>query len=147
MQEIFLTMPAIGESVLEASIIKWLKNEGEKIQMHEGIVAIATDKVDTEVPSSHEGILKKQLVTVGETVHVGDKLAILYIQSNSQTVSTSQHNQSILPPSSNIPKTDYINNNLEFTAHSHHTSNSHHLSLDIDNMPKRVDKLINKNRT
>ena len=56
-----LIMPKMGESVAEATILKWLKKEGDRIEADEPILEIATDKVDTEVPSPAAGILSKCL--------------------------------------------------------------------------------------
>lgn len=70
-------MPKMGESIAEATIIRWLKNEGEKIEKDEPIVEIATDKVDSEIPSTESGILSKQLFKEGDVVKVGEPVAII----------------------------------------------------------------------
>lgn len=70
-----LLMPKMGESVAEATIIKWLKNEGDKIAIDEPVLEIATDKVDSEVPSPFEGILIKRNFAEGEVVQVGAIIA------------------------------------------------------------------------
>ena len=57
MAKVELIMPKMGESVAEATVIKWLKNVGETIEMDESVLEIATDKVDSEVPSAVEGVL------------------------------------------------------------------------------------------
>jgi len=67
----------MGESVAEATIIKWLKNEGDKIAMDEPVMEIATDKVDSEIPSTTEGILIKRLYKEGDVVQVGKAVAII----------------------------------------------------------------------
>lgn len=59
MAEFQLVMPKMGESIAEATIIRWLKNEGDKIEIDEAILEIATDKVDSEVPTPKGGILSK----------------------------------------------------------------------------------------
>ena len=61
MAEIELLMPKMGESVAEATITKWLKGEGESVEAEEAVLEIATDKVDSEIPSPEEGIIKKVL--------------------------------------------------------------------------------------
>ena len=61
MAQFELIMPKMGESIAEATITKWLKNEGDTIKLDEAIVEIATDKVDSEVPSTGEGVLIKKL--------------------------------------------------------------------------------------
>src|SRR5919106_142256 len=70
-----VTMPQLGETVVEGTILKWLKQEGEQIQRDEPLFEISTDKVDTEVPSPVGGTIAKILVPEGETVSVGTELA------------------------------------------------------------------------
>ncbi len=77
-----LTLPRMGESVEEATIINWLKDEGDLIQVDDLVVEIATDKVDSEVPSDVEGVLLKKLCLVNEVVKVGEPLAIIEINSD-----------------------------------------------------------------
>jgi 2-oxoglutarate dehydrogenase E2 component (dihydrolipoamide succinyltransferase) len=72
-----LIMPKMGESVAEATIIKWVKNEGDKIKIDETVLEIATDKVDSEIPSSFEGVLVKKLFKEGDVVQVGTAIAII----------------------------------------------------------------------
>ncbi len=67
-------LPKMGESIAEATIIRWLKEEGETVELDEPIVEIATDKVDSEVPSPFEGTLVKQLHGEGDVVEVGAPL-------------------------------------------------------------------------
>jgi 2-oxoglutarate dehydrogenase E2 component (dihydrolipoamide succinyltransferase) len=70
-----VTMPQLGETVVEGTILKWLKSEGESIDRDEPLFEISTDKVDTEVPSPVAGTVTKILVPEGETVSVGTNLA------------------------------------------------------------------------
>ncbi len=70
-------MPKMGESIMEATILKWLKKPGDKIEQDESVLEVATDKVDTEVPSTHAGVLKEILAKEGEVVKVGSAIAIL----------------------------------------------------------------------
>jgi 2-oxoglutarate dehydrogenase E2 component (dihydrolipoamide succinyltransferase) len=77
MAEIEVLLPKMGESVAEATITSWLKNEGDKIELDEPIVEIATDKVDSEVPSPNEGVLVKRLCNEGDVVAVGSVIAII----------------------------------------------------------------------
>jgi 2-oxoglutarate dehydrogenase E2 component (dihydrolipoamide succinyltransferase) len=77
MAEIELMMPKMGESVAEATIIKWLKEEGDQIDAEESVLEIATDKVDSEIPSTTEGVLKKKLFNEGDVVQVGQAIAII----------------------------------------------------------------------
>ncbi|HXC03382.1 MAG TPA: biotin/lipoyl-containing protein, partial [Bacteroidia bacterium] len=77
MSQVELIMPKMGESVAEATITKWLKKEGDKIAMDEAVLEIATDKVDSEIPSPHEGILTKILYQEGDVVQVGKAVALI----------------------------------------------------------------------
>ena len=72
-----IVMPKMGESIAEATIIRWLKNEGDRVEKDEPIVEIATDKVDSEIPSTEAGILVKQLYKDGDVVKVGDPVAMI----------------------------------------------------------------------
>ena len=77
-----LKLPKMGESVAEATITSWLKEVGDTIELDEAIVEIATDKVDSEVPSEVEGILVEKLYDVDAVVKVGETLAIIEISGN-----------------------------------------------------------------
>ncbi|MEA2497643.1 MAG: hypothetical protein QOH26_48 [Actinomycetota bacterium] len=70
-------MPQLGETVVEGTITKWLKQEGDTVEEDELLVEISTDKVDSEVPSSAAGTLQKILVQEGDTVSVGTALAVI----------------------------------------------------------------------
>jgi len=72
-----LIMPKMGESVAEATIIKWSKNEGDSIRVDETVLEIATDKVDSEIPSPFEGKLLKRLFKEGDVVQVGTVIAVI----------------------------------------------------------------------
>jgi len=72
-----LLMPKMGESVMEGTILNWLKKVGDKVEQDESILEVATDKVDTEIPSTHAGILKEILVKEGDVVQVGKPIAII----------------------------------------------------------------------
>ena len=66
-----IVVPALGESVTEATVSKWLKSVGEKVDSDEPIVELETDKVNVEVPSPSDGILENISVKEGDTVEVG----------------------------------------------------------------------------
>ena len=72
-----ILVPILGESITEATVSKWLKNEGESIQVDEPIVELETDKVNLEVPSPISGILSKINVKNGETVAVGAVIGLI----------------------------------------------------------------------
>lgn len=76
-----LLLPKMGESVAEATIIKWLKNPGDYIEADEAVLEIATDKVDSEVPSPVAGKLTEQLFRVDDVVQVGSPIALIQVES------------------------------------------------------------------
>ncbi len=77
MATVEMVMPKMGESIIEGTILSWLKEEGDTIEQDEAVLEVATDKVDTEVPSSHAGVLKKILVNEGDVVAVGAPIAVI----------------------------------------------------------------------
>lgn len=80
-----LLLPKMGESVAEATIIRWLKSPGDHIEADEAIMEIATDKVDSEVPSPVAGKLAEQLCNENDVVQVGSVIAVIETETTSQT--------------------------------------------------------------
>ncbi len=70
-----MVMPKMGESIMEGTVLSWLKEEGDTIEADESVLEVATDKVDTEVPATHGGVLKEILVKEGDVVPVGAPIA------------------------------------------------------------------------
>jgi 2-oxoglutarate dehydrogenase E2 component (dihydrolipoamide succinyltransferase) len=87
MAQFDLIMPKMGESVAEATIIKWLKQPGDSVELDEPVLEIATDKVDSEIPSPVAGILEKILFQEGETILVNAVIA--HINTSADAVSAS----------------------------------------------------------
>jgi 2-oxoglutarate dehydrogenase E2 component (dihydrolipoamide succinyltransferase) len=83
-----LILPAMGEGVMEATVINWLKNVGDTIQEDESVVEIATDKVDSDVPSPVGGKLKEILVNVDGIAKIGEAIAILEIEGEAPAEET-----------------------------------------------------------
>ena len=77
MGKIEMIMPKMGESIMEGTILKWLKKEGDSISEDESVLEVATDKVDTEIPCTSSGVLSKILVNEGDVVKVGKVIAII----------------------------------------------------------------------
>ena len=75
MATVDLVMPKMGESIMEATILKWHKQPGDHVKMDETVLEIATDKVDTEVPSTAEGVIEQILYNVNDVVPVGSVIA------------------------------------------------------------------------
>ena len=105
MAQVELIMPKMGESITEATVLSWLKKPGDKIEQEESVLEVATDKVDTEIPSTHAGILKEKLVQKGEIVLVGKPIAILTVEAEESAT-----NETALPPerlpAADVPSVD-----------------------------------------
>ncbi|MBX2914956.1 MAG: 2-oxo acid dehydrogenase subunit E2 [Cyclobacteriaceae bacterium] len=84
MAQVQLIMPKMGESIMEATILSWLKKPGDKIEQDESVLEVATDKVDTEVPSTHAGVLKEILAEKGAVVQVGKPIAVIEIEAEAE---------------------------------------------------------------
>jgi 2-oxoglutarate dehydrogenase E2 component (dihydrolipoamide succinyltransferase) len=72
-----VTMPQLGESVTEGTVTRWLKQEGDRVEVDEPLLEVSTDKVDTEIPSPAAGVLSKIVVAEDETAQVGSELAVI----------------------------------------------------------------------
>lgn len=93
-----VTMPALGESVTEGTVTRWLKVEGDHVAVDEALLEVSTDKVDTEIPSPVAGILSKIVVGIDQTVPVGAELAI--IADSAET--------SFVPPAAVVPVAEVV---------------------------------------
>lgn len=87
MASVELIMPKMGESIMEATILTWLKKPGDTIEQDESVLEVATDKVDTEVPSTHAGVLKEILAKEGEVIKVGKPIAIITTDAGAENSS------------------------------------------------------------
>ncbi|BCB78967.1 hypothetical protein Pflav_053770 [Phytohabitans flavus] len=70
-------MPRLGESVTEGTVTRWLKHEGDRVEVDEPLLEVSTDKVDTEIPSPAAGVLTRIVVQEDETAEVGAELAVI----------------------------------------------------------------------
>ena len=80
-----ILLPKMGESVAEATIIRWVVEEGQSVAADEPIIEIATDKVDSEVPAPEDGVLVKHLVAEGDVVQVGQPIAVFSMNGEETT--------------------------------------------------------------
>jgi len=80
-----IIMPKLGESIIEATITKWLKKEGDSVLEDDSLVEIATDKVDSEIPSPVEGRIVKTLFAEGDVVPVGKVIAIIEMDGEAES--------------------------------------------------------------
>jgi 2-oxoglutarate dehydrogenase E2 component (dihydrolipoamide succinyltransferase) len=107
MASVEMLMPKMGESIIEGTILTWLKKEGDSIEADESVLEVATDKVDTEVPATHGGILKKILAKEGDVVAVGTAIAIIEINAEASNDA---------PAAPATPKADLVQAAPAFTA-------------------------------
>ncbi len=77
MAQVELIMPKMGESIIEATILKWVKQVGDKVEVDETILEIATDKVDSEVPSPVDGVIQEIMFAENETIAIGKVIAVI----------------------------------------------------------------------
>ena len=96
-----ILVPVLGESVTEATVAKWLKNEGDKVNTDEAIVELETDKVNVEVPAPSSGVIEKISVKEGQTVNVGALLGTI-AQSKSNELSANVEEKKYSPPSQKL---------------------------------------------
>ena len=85
-----LKLPKMGESVAEATLTNWLKEVGDTIEADEAVLEIATDKVDSEVPSEVDGVLKEKLFDVDDVIQVGQTIAIIEIEGEASASDTAE---------------------------------------------------------
>ena len=81
-----LVMPKLGESIMEATILKWHKKPGDAIKQDETVLDIATDKVDSEVPSTAEGIIEETFFNVNDVVPIGTVIARIRSNADRKSV-------------------------------------------------------------
>ena len=93
MAKVELIMPKMGESIIEATILKWVKQVGDTVDIDETILEIATDKVDSEVPSPVAGVVTEILFPEDETVEVGKAIAIISTEGEAPSSSNSESKQ------------------------------------------------------
>ncbi|MBA4055267.1 MAG: 2-oxoglutarate dehydrogenase, partial [Marivirga sp.] len=129
-----LIMPKMGESIVEATILSWLKKPGEKIELEESILEVATDKVDTEIPSSHAGVLKEILAKDGELVKVGATIAIIEAEVEETKAAPLETQTS--------PKTSDIHSIAETPVNPNHTNGLQHASIDFKTSTKFYSPLV-----
>src|SRR5215471_8825803 len=104
MATVDLVMPKMGESIMEATILKWLKQPGDPVKMDETVLEIATDKVDSEVPSTTAGIMEEVLYKVNDVVPVGTVIAKIRTSADAGRAATvhtappSQHHEHAYTP-------------------------------------------------
>jgi 2-oxoglutarate dehydrogenase E2 component (dihydrolipoamide succinyltransferase) len=104
MAQFELVMPQMGEGLIEATVTKWLKQEGDKVGEDEAIVEVATDKVDTEIASPVEGTLSKKLFAEGDIVPIGKIIAIIDTGGEKPSPKVSVNPASVESPAAPVMK-------------------------------------------
>ena len=105
MARVELIMPKMGESVSEATIISWSKNIGDMVELDETIIEIATDKVDSEVPSTHEGKLIEMLFANDDVVQVGEPFAIIEVKGGEINTTTESEESNVVVTAKAVEET------------------------------------------
>ena len=138
MSNIEIQLPAMGEGIIEATITRWLVSPGDEVSEDQSIVEIATDKVDSEIPSPTSGKIKELLFAEGDTPQVGQVIAVIETEAKdeqtSETKSTSQ-----IPPKeeepSKEPKIKKINEHEE--GNTNEAKSTLHLSPLVRSITKK----------
>lgn len=154
MAKVEILMPAMGESVEEASIIKWLKDVGDTVTAEEPIVEIATDKVDSDIPSTVDGVLIEQRASEGDAITVGQVVAVVQTEGQDTPEPTNltpskedtpaitpQEDFSQYAPPHDLDTKDYLPEHLisikpELEAHSQTKLTNQHLSPLVKSIAK-----------
>ena len=109
--EFELKMPRLGESITEAAIINWFKNVGDTIEEDEMILEVATDKVDSEVPSTVSGVIKELLFEPNDIIKIGATIAIIEVTESSNSDNKKNLNKDIKErKENNLPKKSLLKN-------------------------------------
>ena len=98
-----LVLPKLGESIMEATILKWHKKVGDIIQLDETLLDIATDKVDSEIPSTAEGTITEILFEVNSVVPIGTVIAKIDSKKAVETTKVTNPTITTIPASSTVP--------------------------------------------
>lgn len=84
MAKIEILMPNMGESIFECTVLKWLVKEGDRVETDDMIIEVATDKIDTEIGSSHTGVITKFLVQEGDIAKIGSPICEIEVEGASK---------------------------------------------------------------
>ena len=103
-----MTMPKMGESIMEGTVLKWLKQVGDPIEQDESVLEVATDKVDTEVPAIYAGVLQEILVQEGQVVAVGAPIAIVETEATAATSAPAAPASNGSTPDAGVAEVPYL---------------------------------------
>jgi 2-oxoglutarate dehydrogenase E2 component (dihydrolipoamide succinyltransferase) len=132
-----LKLPKMGESVAEATLTAWLKDVGDTIEADEAVLEIATDKVDSEVPSEVDGVLIQKLFEVDAVIEVGQTIAIIEIAGN-DSVSTEQPTETIqIPQPAEVEQLEASIDKVQETVTSIRSNDARFYSPLVKNIAKK----------
>lgn len=130
MAKVEVLMPKMGESVAEATVIRWLKEVGDSVELDEPIMEIATDKVDSEIPSPVEGVLAEQCCAADDVVQVGSPVAY---------ITTEAAESAEVKPASAAPSNDEIPQPVAESATVSSNGASTNGAVEVGDIPKRSE--------
>ena len=144
MSKLEFKMPKLGESITEAAIITWFKNVGDSIEVDEMLLEVATDKVDSEVPSTVSGVIKELLFEANDVIKIGATIAIIEVDNSEKSNKNPETKSAIKTPEKEKPikvsksKTTYVtsnqfnvqNSNLFFSPLVIEIAKTHHISFE-----------------
>jgi len=107
-----LTLPAMGEGIIEAAITRWFVSPGDKVSVDQPLLEVATDKVDSEVYSPVEGLISRLIYNEGEIPSVGEVIAIIDTGTNGNDDSTAPVKEPVLKPDFPVPEDNYVQHDL-----------------------------------
>jgi 2-oxoglutarate dehydrogenase complex dihydrolipoamide succinyltransferase (E2) component len=126
-------VPPLGESVVEGTIVKWIKNEGDSVKADDALVEIMTDKINVEIPSPYDGVMKKHLAAVDTIVEIGDEIAVMDVEGEATTAKTfqtsAQDNREHIPSEQDVTEPP-----VEFVGAS-----EHHCRMGIQNDEEAIE--------
>jgi len=146
MAEYELLLPKMGESVAEATIIKWVKKPGDVIVIDDAVVEIATDKVDSDVPSPVSGKLKKQVCQENDVVQVGDIIAIIETEDETAKPDIAVSNEDTAIQEDKYPATPEVSVVENYQEEDIPGISQINESVDPDNYRERADTTANSTR-
>ncbi len=125
MAKIEMVMPKMGESVMEGTILTWLKSVGDSIEQDESVLEVATDKVDTEVPATHAGTLVEIIAQEGDVVQVGATIAVIETEVGAKNESTPSTQAPVAETKSENKKEEPVLETVSSNGASHSNGANH----------------------
>jgi 2-oxoglutarate dehydrogenase E2 component (dihydrolipoamide succinyltransferase) len=132
-----LKLPKMGESVAEATLTAWLKDIGDTIEADEAVLEIATDKVDSEVPSEYDGVLIEKLFEVDAVIEVGQTIAVIETDSENAVASEMTVETDVVAPSKEVKSLESSIESIQQNSTGVHSNESRFYSPLVKNIAKK----------